>query len=271
VHIIWISLYIIFILPILLTVVYTNYALTTVTAISSIAAKIISDLFITWDPDKMSPFQSTLGATNFVISICIMTAFYAACMIVIRFETEKKYASIQKEIERYQIQQKLTIDELTNIYNRTALRKAFQNMEKDFSDNTYFFVMIDLDNFKTLNDTLGHEKGDQCLKEFGSILKRNCVNAIPFRFGGDEFCILSQNKTMEELIENCKSIQKDLKESAINQLGISLTASIGIARYSKHMTTTQLLRNTDSALYHSKESKNSICVFDDLDHFSDSK
>lgn len=268
VHIIWLSLYMIFILPILLTVVYTDYGLTTFTAFISFATKISSDLFITWDPDKVYLLQSTLGLINFVISICVMIIFYTACMIVIRFETEKKHASIQKEIDRYHMQQRLTIDELTEIYNRTALRKAFQSMERDSTDNNYYLVMIDLDNFKTLNDTLGHQSGDQCLKEFGSILKKHCVKSTPFRFGGDEFCILTTNSTLEEVIEKCKRIQNDLKESVSNQLGFLLTASIGIAHYKNQMTTTQLLQNTDYALYRSKKSKNSICVYDHLDYFS---
>ena len=63
------------------------------------------------------------------------------------FERKKNAASIQKEIEHYQTRQKLKIDELTEIYNRTALRKEFQKMEKDGSGCPYFFAMIDIGQF----------------------------------------------------------------------------------------------------------------------------
>ncbi len=266
VHIIFSPLYFIFVTPVLLTVVYGDYVLTTVTALTSISAKIISELFIVWDPDKISPFENHLTITNFAISIAVLVAFYFTCIIVIRFEKAKNAASIQKEIAHYETRQKLMIDDLTKIYNRAALRDAFQQMMGDPSGHTYLFVMMDLDNFKKLNDTLGHDKGDQCLVEFGRILKSNCpVDAIPFRFGGDEFCILCKNLMIDRIISLCKSIQSDLNSNmAVWSTDIQLTASIGIASYSMHMSARQLLRNTDAALYHSKTLKGSICVYEDI-------
>ena len=266
IHIVFASLYLIFTVPVLLTVVYGDYCLTTVTAFFSIAAKIISDFFITWDSDKIGPLTNDHELSDFFISICILIAFYVACIIVMRFDKEKNTASIQKEIERYHMQQRLITDELTQIYNRTALRNEFQKMENDPRENTYVLVMIDLDNFKALNDTMGHDKGDQYLKEFGIILRKNCTDeAIPFRFGGDEFCILFKNKPLEHIITICKSIQDDLKNSAINKSGIPLTASVGIASYKNQISARQLLRNTDLAMYRSKSMKDDICVYEDMD------
>lgn len=264
VHSIFSSLYLIFAVPILLTVIYSNYTLTTVTAFLSILAKTISETVVTWDPDKLHPFDSAVGRINFAISLCILCALYAVCVIVIRFIKDKNSAIIQKEIERCQIQRKLITDELTQTYNRTALRKAFEEMEGDLSENTYIFVMIDLDNFKTLNDTMGHNNGDECLKEFGRILRENCSdNSLPVRFGGDEFCILFKNRPIEEVMETCIQIQDDLNESPVNHPTIPVTASVGIAYYKKGMTASQLLKNTDDALYRSKTLKDSICIFDD--------
>jgi diguanylate cyclase len=266
IHCIFDSLYLIFTIPILLTVVYSDFALTSATAFVSIAAKIISELFVVWDPDKVFPLKTQLGITNFIISIFILCIFYLVCMIVIRFLKEKNAASIQKEIEYYQVQQKLIIDELTETYNRKGLRNAFENMVEDMCENTYTFVMLDLDNFKTLNDTMGHDKGDQFLIEFSRILKRNCTDgAVPFRFGGDEFCILFSNVELDRVTAKCQNIQSDLKVYGSSIADISLSTSIGIAQYKKNMTATQLLRNTDAALYRSKESKGDICVFEDMD------
>lgn len=265
VHSIFNSLYLIFAAPILLTVIYSDFTLTTVTALFSILAKVAAELFVEWDPDKTLPFESAMGITNFVISLCILCALYVVCVVVIRFIKDKNSASIQKEIERCQIQRKLITDELTQTYNRTALRKTFEEMESDETDSTYVFVMIDLDNFKTLNDTMGHDKGDECLKEFGRILRKDCTDdAIPVRFGGDEFCILFKNQPLERVMETCIQIQDDLTESPVNYPTIPVTASVGIARYTKGMGASQLLKNTDDALYRSKTLKDSICIFDDM-------
>lgn len=264
VHIIFGSIYLIFTLPVLLTLIYSDYVLTTVIAFVSFASKIVSELSITWDPDKINFFNSTYGLTDCVISICIFFTFYVVCIVVIHFEKEKISVSMQKEIERYQMQQNLITDELTKVFNRTALRNALKNMEEDSSGNTYAFAMIDLDNFKTLNDKLGHEKGDQCLKEFGSILTLNCTDSEPFRYGGDEFCIIFKNKTSTEIMQTCKNIQNDLKKSTANESGILLTVSIGIAQYTKQISVKQLLKNSDLAMYHSKKFKNRICDHESL-------
>ncbi len=264
VHSIYSSLFLIFTLPALMTVVYGNYVLTTVTAAFSMAAKIISELFMKWDPYKTNTFSSEYGVSDFIISISILCAFFIVCLIVIRFERAKNDAGLQKEIERFELQQKLQTDELTAISNRTALRKAFESMEEDAEGNTYIFVMIDLDNFKMLNDTLGHDIGDKCLKDFGSILKVKCADAGFFRFGGDEFCILFKNQVMDAVLNTCRDIQKDFGQyAAAFSLGLPLSASFGIARFTSYMTTTQLLRNTDKALYQSKVMKNDIYIYDE--------
>lgn len=263
VHCVFVSLFLIFTVPILLTVVYGDYWLTTVTAFFGISGKIISELFITWDPDKIGVFKINYGGANFIISIFIMVAFYAVCIVAICFEREKSAASIQKEIERYHMQQRLETDELTEIGNRTALRIAFQNMVEEVSENTFIFAMIDIDNFKMLNDTYGHDKGDKCLKDFGRILETDCKDSIPFRFGGDEFCILFKNLSMEASVEICEKIQLDFKEASHKELNMPLTASFGIARYSSEMSPAQLLEISDSALYQSKTVKDYIYIFDD--------
>ncbi len=263
VHSIFHALYLIFAVPILLTVIYGNYTLTTFTAVLSMLAKTVSEVFVTWDPDKIHPFESGIGIVNFLISLCILFALYAVCIVVIRFIKDKNAASIQKELERCQIQRKLFTDELTQTYNRTALRKVFEDMENDESDSIYVLVMIDLDNFKTLNDTLGHDKGDECLKEFGRILLENCTgDSVPVRFGGDEFCILFKDTSLEKVMDTCIRIQDDLNDSPVNHPSIPVTASVGISFYEKGMAASQLLKNTDDALYRSKTLKDSICVFD---------
>jgi len=264
VHIIYGSLYLIFTLPILLTVVYGDRLLTTITAFLSITLKIIAELFIVWDPDKIHPLGNITDITNFIVSIFILLAFYLVCIVVIHFEKEKNVASIHKEFERFQMRQRLITDDLTGIYNRTALRNAFGSMEND-NENQYLFAMMDIDNFKALNDTRGHNEGDQCLREFGNILKKYASDdVIPFRFGGDEFCILFKNIRLNNAIEICKSIQTDLKESKINETVISVSVSVGISEYRKSMSATQLIQNTDAALYRSKNTKDSIYIFDSL-------
>lgn len=262
VHIIFNALYFIFAVPVLLTIIYADYRLTVKTSLLCMVSIVISELFIKWDLDKVSIYESSLRLGDFLISLFILCAFSAVSMVVIRFEREKNAAGIQKEIERHRLQQKLQIDELTGIYNRRAFHDAIKDMEGDDSGSTYIFAMIDIDNFKTLNDTLGHPVGDYFLVQLGRILKRNCGDAVPFRYGGDEFCILFCNCEMKEVIRICDQIKNDLRTVTIDSgENVTLTASFGIADYRNDMDAARLLINTDRALYSAKEVKNTIRVF----------
>lgn len=263
VHSIFVSLYLIFVLPIMLTIVYNNYTLTSITALCSITAKVASELLVTWDANKPSVLSDSISLIDFIVSLCILCAFYAVCIVSIRFEREKMSAAIQKEIEHHHLRQKLQTDDLTDVYNRIALREAFRQMEEDHSGSNYFFVMIDLDHFKLLNDTMGHTKGDLCLKEFGSILKRNCVDGAAFRFGGDEFCVLFRNRSLEAVTEVCRNIQRDFEAAMkAHKIEVPVSVSFGIAPYSEGITPTQLLKNTDTALYRSKKVRNTIRIYE---------
>lgn len=262
VHSAFSSLFVIFAFPILLTAVYGNYKLSTVTAISSIVALVISELWIQWGYENISVMTDGFRLSNFLISIDVLVFFFIVSIVLIYFEKEKNAAGLLKEMERYNLRLRLQIDELTGINNRVAFRNAIRDMEEDSSDNTFIFVMIDLDNFKFLNDSQGHVAGDNCLIEFGKILQKNSGDAIPFRYGGDEFSILFKNSAINYVISICEQIQRDFKLISMNPNSDSpLTASFGIANYSNEMSPSQLIINTDKALYESKKEKNKITVY----------
>lgn len=262
VHIAFPSLYFFFAIPIVMTTVYADYRLTSITSVACLSAVVISQLLIKWDIDKVSIFDSFNHLGDFIISIVILLAFSAACMVVIRFERAKNEASVLKELDRNQLWQKLQMDELTGIYNRKALHNALRDMEEDETGNTYVFVMIDLDHFKVLNDSHGHLMGDQCLIEFGNILKDCCVDAMPCRYGGDEFSILFCNYNIEEVLGICSRIQKNMEVLCVGDYGeLPVTASFGIAEYEKQMDMAQLIFCADQALYEAKISKNAISTY----------
>lgn len=265
VHSMFPNLYFIFVIPILLTVVYTDFKLTSITAAVSILSVIVSELFIKWDVDKISVFEDSGRMLSFMVSLWVLAALSAVCLFVIRFEKEKNEASIEKEMERHRLKQRINTDELTKVQNRAALRDAFKEMEQDRTENRYIFAMFDLDCFKELNDKRGHVAGDFCLQEMGRILRENCGDAASFRYGGDEFCILFCNTSMEGAVETCKQIQDELKKLAFSKDDdVPLTASFGLCRYSRQMDLSALLSNADKALYTAKEKRDAIRVYEEL-------
>ncbi len=262
VHVAYSAVYFIFFFPIILTVVYADYVLTSATALLSVFSVVISELFIRWDVDKISIWADSVRFVEFIISLFILSAAYAVCMVVIHYEREKNMAGIQKEIERHELRQKLIIDELTGIYNRKALHGAIRDIEEDEEGTTYVFVMIDIDNFKLLNDTLGHLTGDKCLMEMGRAMTENCEDGFPFRFGGDEFCILFKNRNVDSVADICMKIQKYMNEAAVRILpDRELTVSIGIAAHGYRSDIARMVVNADHALYEAKHIKNAIHIY----------
>lgn len=264
VHVAFSALYFIFVFPLILTTVYADYFLTALISFLGIAGLIISELFIKWDIDKVSIWQNSVRLFDFIISLVIILAISAVCMVIIRYERQKNRAGIQKEIERYELRHRLKIDGLTGIYNKKALHDALKDMEEDYANTKYIYAMMDVDNFKSLNDTFGHMVGDNCLIEVGRAMREKCMDGIPFRYGGDEFCILFKNRDVDGVKSICKAIQDDIRGSS-DSIGLEkeLTISIGIAQNDKNVSIAQLIANADKALYEAKSSKNIIRIFRD--------
>ncbi len=260
VHNAFTATYYIFTVAIVLTAIYASYRITCITAAASLSSLVISELFIQWDVDKISIFESTLRLGDFLISIFILLAFSVVCMILIRYEQKKNMASIQLQMERQQLQQSLQVDALTGIMNRKAFMQIMKVMEES-EDTNYILAIADIDNFKRMNDTWGHPFGDHCLKEFARILVEYSEKAVSYRFGGDEFCLLFHNVEMEEAVDICKQIQLKLREIPMEEESkLKLTASFGLATLTERMDSTELLVRSDRALYKAKIKRNSLSI-----------
>jgi diguanylate cyclase (GGDEF)-like protein/PAS domain S-box-containing protein len=149
-------------------------------------------------------------------------------------------------------------DALTGLPNRTLFMERIQHAidVAHRSKNQMAVIFLDLDNFKNINDTLGHSSGDLLLKEIGSRIAsavRDCDTAA--RLGGDEFTILLEKiNSVDEIQPITKRILNNIsKPFSLTGYEVSLTASIGIAIYPDYGSNYKdLLRYADIAMYHAK-------------------
>lgn len=149
-------------------------------------------------------------------------------------------------------------DALTNLYNRRRFHEELERMlaEAARRDTELGLLVIDLDGFKPINDTYGHQAGDAVLvalaQEVGSAVRRN---EMFFRVGGDEFCILAPDSSEEEIVGLARRILGKITGLRFRFAGdeVRLTASVGIALYPAHGRTGQeLLDRGDQAMYGAK-------------------
>jgi diguanylate cyclase (GGDEF)-like protein len=150
-------------------------------------------------------------------------------------------------------------DDLTGLFNRRQgmlKLKEMWNMAERY-ERTFSCAMIDIDNFKNINDTYGHIAGDEVLKQFGSVLleSKRQVDYI-FRMGGEEFMLLFPYTRADEArnyTERCRELVS-LTNFLSPEQKLKLTISVGLAEYSKDMTNPDdLLRLADKSLYTAKK------------------
>ncbi len=155
-------------------------------------------------------------------------------------------------------------DPLTELPNRHGLERYFKDEFFGVNSGAVFFV--DLDRFKSINDTLGHDVGDLLLQEVADRL-RKCVSlkGKVFRLGGDEFLIALPDCGIDDAQEAAQHILLEIKKSySVEGNELYVTASIGISMAPVHGTDrSALMKAADTALYTSKDSgKNKFSVFD---------
>ncbi len=163
-----------------------------------------------------------------------------------------------------QIEKLATTDSLTGIFNRFQIMKLL-NMELERAKryNKVFSVIIfDIDNFKKINDTYGHQKGDMVLQKVASLLKENLRQTDFFgRLGGEEFIVIAPETKAEDAFKLAEKLRKLLENANFDSVG-QVTASFGISQYEKGKDVNQLLKEADEALYIAKrKGKNLVCIF----------
>jgi diguanylate cyclase (GGDEF)-like protein len=166
-------------------------------------------------------------------------------------------------------------DELTNLYNRRALREFIDSIcSSDFKQKPLSIIMIDIDNFKLYNDKYGHIKGDEVLKKVSGKLNETLRDSINFvaRYGGEEFICIFLETDNNEIYEIANKIREKIcglkiahtYSNVSNYVTISLGMATTIIPYNANLIH-QCIKNADIALYKAKnEGKNRIVNYNTI-------
>jgi len=157
------------------------------------------------------------------------------------------------------------IDHLTQIHNRRYLYESGEMLFNNAIRNGNYLsvAMIDIDDFKIINDTYGHEAGDIVIKSIAQILKRSIRKSdIVVRYGGEEFCIVGNNMDPKEVISLFDKLRKKIEEYEFVYEGkkFKVTSSFGLC-IEKKKSLTDMINNADNNLYKAKElGKNKVHI-----------
>jgi len=143
-------------------------------------------------------------------------------------------------------------DSLTGLLNRHGLRDHLVNAMDmaRMGKNTLSVIMVDIDHFKQINDTQGHARGDEILREVAQTLQNSTrANDSVARWGGEEFLILCPLTQLQVAAMVAEKLRKYVEE-----LNSQVTCSFGVAEYRGDGSASDLIQRADQALYRAKES-----------------
>lgn len=177
----------------------------------------------------------------------------------------------ERKLAEEAVQKLARLDGLTNIYNRRMfdeyLDRSWQRSIEE--GKSISLAVVDLDHFKLLNDTFGHQVGDDCLIKVGEILKRmsNRLGFFCARYGGEEFAIIWLNTPFAHVKEHCLELANAIRELSIANPAAPtsdiLTTSMGLAELKPmpSKSARELISQADSLLYDAKASGRNCLVF----------
>lgn len=186
-----------------------------------------------------------------------------------------KLHDVQAEL-RHQLseaERRSRIDDLTDLWNRRAIREMLdaELNRSERSENSLGIVMLDIDDFKLINDTHGHSAGDEVLRRVAEVLRKSVrdYDAVG-RYGGEEFLALLTEAAREQAHEIGERIRREVQELTVDHNGkdLSVTVSLGITvgDVNDELEAEELVEEADEALYHSKETgKNRVCFYSELE------
>jgi diguanylate cyclase (GGDEF)-like protein len=175
-------------------------------------------------------------------------------------KTEAYAKSLEEKVaERtQQLEEQAKLDPLTSIYNQRAIQDVLQRelAAAKRRNSILSLVYFDVDNFKDINDTQGHVKGDEVLKHIGQILQNSIREVdVACRYGGDEFCVILPECNIENAKDVCEKIINKFTQKYPD---FSLSMGVSGVEHGKYVEKETIIKNADEKMYLAKKEKGSF-------------
>ena len=207
-----------------------------------------------------------LGERNFDADAAVEEQLAGLISQLSQSQRELSAANRKLTLLEQQASQRAMTDVLTGLFNRRHFDDMIvAELHRAQREHAPFgIIMCDLDKFKSVNDTYGHDIGDVVLKRFAEVIGA-CLRKydIATRYGGEEFVVLVPGAQAAELIAIAERIRKAIAQETFAPGGFRITASFGLACYTDDDTPATLFKRADGALYEAKEGgRNRVVIAD---------
>lgn len=184
-------------------------------------------------------------------------------------EKEHQLLLLNKELEEKvkartsQLKDMAIRDGMTGLYNHEFIHRYLRNLlESEGSDKQLLVAILDIDNFKKVNDTFGHQVGDQVIKNVASVLKTAVRSSdMVGRYGGEEFLIVFNNLDYDKCISVCERIRVEIEGKCISEIENNVTVSIGATPY-RMESPESIIKRADRLMYQAKRNGKNQVVHD---------
>lgn len=159
-------------------------------------------------------------------------------------------------------------DVLTTLLNRRGFLPLIEPMIKVTSSEEFCVAFIDIDDFKVINDSYGHEAGDEVLRHITTLMRKEMHDCDICRWGGEEIVILMKGYDMETAKERLEALRKSIETipTAFFNKQIFVTITIGLEKYSKkYKTPEEIIKAADKRMYYGKQHGKNMLISEDMD------
>lgn len=241
--------------PIVVSVILDEINVTRVSGALSAILLVVTGFLASIFDDVWSPLERWY---NVIAGLIFLAIVFYICQSICNYEKEKKGIIYQTSLTQERMHTALRMDAMTNLYNHSEFYHCMDESVRwcHNNDKPFSLAVIDVDLFKSVNDTYGHENGDVVLIKIASILRDNCpVTAKAFRYGGEEFAMIFEGTTEKEACELIEQIRQIIYEEKFSFMpGKHCSISSGIYQYDgQDMTKEEIFTKADEAMYQAKQ------------------
>lgn len=245
-------------LPMLVSCIYGDRRLMRSSVITAFFSLFVSAIVSNFEHGDVS-----FVALNSSVTFIMIVVAYMLGSVMIDYSEENIKEIENRIVKEHVFKERLKRDQMTGLLNQNTF---YEDLEKEVeyaeqNDVVFALAIIDIDNFKHVNDTYGHEYGDIVLKKLSRIMTGCCdVDASIYRYGGEEFAIIFKNKTKMQAKATMDQVLRKFREAKYRFTNEMITLSCGICDYNGG-SAKYMFRKSDAALYEAKQTgKNRIVV-----------